>query len=117
MTNLSTANPWHLSPQEIRVLEAFIAGGRSKSIAADLLVTQKTVESHASNARKKTGTQTLLQAALAYDRWLHGRAAALVVPGLPRRPVRRTDGRLVPIVAIEFTATPPGALGGSPARG
>lgn len=113
MTNLSTANPWHLSPQEIRVLEAFISGGRSKSIAADLLVTQKTVESHASNARKKTGTQTLLQAALIYDRWLHGRAAALVVPGLPRKPVRLTDGRLVPIVAINFNAIPPGALGGN----
>lgn len=46
MTNLSTTNPWHLTQQEIRVLEAFIAGGRSKSIAADLLVTQKTVEKH-----------------------------------------------------------------------
>lgn len=114
MTNLSTANPWHLSPQEIRVLEAFIAGGRSKSIAADLLVTQKTVESHAANARKKTGTQTLLQAALAYDRWLHGRAAALValvVPGPPRKPVRLTDGRLVPIVAIDFYANQPRTIG------
>lgn len=113
MTNLSTANPWHLSPQEIRVLEAFISGGRSKSIAADLLVTQKTVETHAANARKKTGTQTLLQAALAYDRWLHGRAAALVVPGPPKKPVRLSDGRLVPIVAINFNATPPGVLGGN----
>ena len=39
-------------------------------------------------------------------------AAALIVPGPPRNPVRLTDGRLVPIVAIEFTATPPGVLGG-----
>lgn len=69
MTNLSTANPWHLSPQEIRVLEAFIAGGRSKSIAADLLVTQKTVERRTESIRKKMKTQTLLAAALKFDRW------------------------------------------------
>lgn len=74
MTNLSTTNPWHLSPQEIRVLEGFIAGGRAKSIAANLCIAEKTVDAHTSNARRKTGTQTLLQAALLYDRWVRGAA-------------------------------------------
>lgn len=113
MTNLSTTNPWHLTAQEIRVLEGFIAGGRAKNVARELRIDHRTVETHTAAVRKKTGTRTLLQAALVYDRWLHGRAAALVVPGPPKKPVRLTDGRLVPIVASDFYATPPGALGGN----
>ena len=39
-------------------------------------------------------------------------AAALIVPGPPRNPVRLSDGRLVVIYVVDFYAKPPRALGG-----
>lgn len=62
-------NPWNLSPAEVTTIRAFIAGGRAKTVARDLGISPKTVEKHTEATRRKMKTQTLLSAALKFDRW------------------------------------------------
>lgn len=62
-------NPWNLTPAEVETISGFIAGGRAKTIAGDLGICQKTVERRTESIRKKMKTQTLLAAALKFDRW------------------------------------------------
>ncbi len=55
-----------ISPAEIRVLHALCRGGSNRSIAAELFLSPRTVESHVSSLLSKTGstnrTQLLLWA-------------------------------------------------------
>lgn len=67
-------NPWNLTPTELAVMRAYIEGGWTKGIAYDMGVSVKTIETHTCNARKKMGVQTLLQAALKFDRWVRSPA-------------------------------------------
>ena len=62
-------NPWNLTPAELSVMRAYIEGGWTKGIAFDMGVSVKTIEAHTCHTRKKMGVQTLLQAALKFDRW------------------------------------------------
>lgn len=62
-------NPWNLSPAEVATIRAFIGGGRAKTVARDMGISPKTVEKHTESTRRKMKTQTLLAAALKFDRW------------------------------------------------
>lgn len=56
----------HLSPQELRALEAVAAGASDKDAAEVLGLTAKTVRNYLSRAFQKLGVQTRTQAALLY---------------------------------------------------
>ena len=48
-----------LTPRERQIMELVLAGRPSKNIAADLCISQRTVESHRASLKKKTGTKSL----------------------------------------------------------
>jgi two-component system CheB/CheR fusion protein len=48
-----------LTPRERQIMELVLAGHPSKNIAADLGISQRTVESHRSGVMKKTGSKSL----------------------------------------------------------
>jgi two-component system CheB/CheR fusion protein len=48
-----------LTPRERQIIEFVLAGHSSKNIAADLGISQRTVESHRSAVMKKTGSTSL----------------------------------------------------------
>jgi DNA-binding CsgD family transcriptional regulator len=48
-----------LTPRERQVMELVLAGHPSKNIAADLSISQRTVENHRASIMKKTGTKSL----------------------------------------------------------
>lgn len=66
-----------LTPRERQVMDLILAGHPNKNIAADLCVSQRTVESHRASIMKKTGTRSLpalvrlaLAATVGADSWL-----------------------------------------------
>jgi len=64
-----------LTPSELRVARAVAAGQANRAIAADLVVSVRTVETHLANAYRKLGVHTRTQLALRLDdRPLAGRA-------------------------------------------
>jgi len=50
-----------ITPAELRVLNLLCGGGSNRSIAADLVLSHRTVESHVSSLLAKTGTQNRSQ--------------------------------------------------------
>jgi two-component system CheB/CheR fusion protein len=48
-----------LTPQQHRIMEMVLAGNPSKNIAADLGISQRTVENHRAAIMTKTGTKSL----------------------------------------------------------
>lgn len=48
-----------LTPRQIQVMEMVLAGQPSKNIAADLGISQRTVENHRAEVMRRTGTQSL----------------------------------------------------------
>jgi two-component system, chemotaxis family, CheB/CheR fusion protein len=48
-----------LSPRQRQIMELVVGGQRSKQIAADLGVSQRTVENHRASIMKKTGTKCI----------------------------------------------------------
>ncbi len=48
-----------LTPRQRQIMEQVLAGHPSKNIAADLSLSQRTVESHRAAIMKKTGTESL----------------------------------------------------------
>jgi len=48
-----------LTPREREILELVVAGKRNKVIAADLGITQSTVEAHRAKVMEKTGARSL----------------------------------------------------------
>lgn len=93
-------NPWNLTPAETRVMRAYIEGGWTKGIAYDMGVSPKTIEAHTAHVRKKMGVQTMLAAALKFDRWEREGAntVAVVVTG--------GRAHILPVTAIDFNARP-----------
>jgi len=49
----------HLTPREYEVMELVLAGVPSKNIAADLRISQRTVENHRAAIMRRTGTNCL----------------------------------------------------------
>jgi DNA-binding NarL/FixJ family response regulator len=58
------ANLSDLTPREIKVLQLVLAGRTNKSIAAEICVTEKTVEFHLSHIYTKIGRRTRILAGL-----------------------------------------------------
>lgn len=55
---------WVPSPKQLQVVRLLAAGLRHKQIADRMNVSQKTVESHLEDIRKKSKTKTMVQAVL-----------------------------------------------------
>ena len=58
------ANLSDLTPREIKVLQLVLAGRTNKAIAAEICVTEKTVEFHLSHIYTKIGMRTRILAGL-----------------------------------------------------
>jgi len=58
------ANLSDLTPREIKVLQLVLAGRTNKAIAAEICVTEKTVEFHLSHIYTKIGVRTRILAGL-----------------------------------------------------
>ena len=52
-----------LTPRERQIMELVLAGHPSKNIAADLFISQRTVENHRASIMKKTSTKSLAELA------------------------------------------------------
>ncbi|UXN66109.1 LuxR C-terminal-related transcriptional regulator (plasmid) [Phyllobacterium sp. A18/5-2] len=48
-----------LTPRQCQILKLMLAGHPNKNIAADLGISQRTVETHRASIMKKTGTKSL----------------------------------------------------------
>lgn len=59
-----TANPYHLTPRELVVLEYISQGMRSEQIAQTLGLSLRTIKMHRSNILHKTGANTITEAVL-----------------------------------------------------
>ena len=59
MTTLSS-----LTPRELEVLQLVIAGYTNKAIAAEIFISEKTVEFHLDNIYSKIGVRTRLMASI-----------------------------------------------------
>lgn len=75
------AGPEPLSEREIQVLRLLAAGRSNKEIAADLVITEKTVKAHVSHILAKLGVASRTQAAL-----YAVRSGLVAGPSLPHLP-------------------------------
>lgn len=57
-------NRWMPSPKQLEVVRLLAAGLRHKQIADRMNVSQKTVESHLEDIRKKSRSKTMVQAVI-----------------------------------------------------
>ncbi len=76
-----------LTPRQHEIMEMVLAGHPSKNIAADLEISQRTVENHRASIMKKTGARSLpelTRLALAAD-WSKPRGAAVLEGARPRQ--------------------------------
>lgn len=71
-----TTNPWNLTERESKAMTAVIQHGRSKGVARAMGITPKAAECLFQVARKKMGVISLVQAAVAWDRYLREQVAA-----------------------------------------
>ena len=53
-----------LTPREIEILQLVVAGYTNKAIAAEMFISEKTVEFHLDNIYRKIGVRTRLMAGL-----------------------------------------------------
>jgi len=53
-----------LTPRESEILQKVLAGKTNKAIAADIYISEKTVEFHLNNIYRKTGLRTRLMVSL-----------------------------------------------------
>lgn len=70
------SNPWGLSEREAAAMTAVIEHGRAKTAARAMGISHRTMEVYFCAARKKMGVTSLVQAAVAWDRYLRGQVAA-----------------------------------------
>jgi two-component system CheB/CheR fusion protein len=83
-----------LTPRERQIMELVLAGGPSKNIAADLGISQRTVENHRAAIMEKTGSKSLpALARLALAAGQSGADEQPVRPGPPVTAARRTAGK------------------------
>ena len=83
-----------LTARQRQIMELVLAGHPSKNIAADLRISQRTVENHRASIMKKTGTKSLpALARLALVAAGDGADAMLAQVGAPGAAVRQTAGR------------------------
>jgi two-component system CheB/CheR fusion protein len=83
-----------LTPRQRQVMELVLAGQASKNIAADLGISQRTVENHRASIMKKTGSKSLpALARLALAAAGTGVDDALAENGTPVTAARRTANR------------------------
>lgn len=76
---MNQPNPWGLTPRQCATLEAVIMHGPHKVAARAMGVLPSTVNSHLRSAYQAMGVNNDLHAALKYDRWQRGIAAAQAV--------------------------------------
>lgn len=62
-------NPWGLTPSEVDVMDALVACDGQKQAADKLGLALRTVEHHASEARRKMGTRGHYQHLLKWQAW------------------------------------------------
>ena len=83
-----------LTPRQRQIMELVLAGHPSKNIAADLGISQRTVENHRASIMKKTGSKSLpALARLALAAAWSGADELLVQGGPPITTARRTANR------------------------
>jgi len=80
-----------LTPRQIQVMEMVLAGQPSKNIAADLGISQRTVENHRMRIMKRTGSRSL--------------------PALARLALIASGGEASPPAPQELGAAPPPGRG------
>ncbi|HEY0282986.1 MAG TPA: chemotaxis protein CheB [Rhizomicrobium sp.] len=83
-----------LTPRERQVMELVLAGQPSKNIAADLGISQRTVENHRASIMEKTDTKSLpALARLALAAAQNGTGELLIQPDSEASEARRTTGK------------------------
>lgn len=83
-----------LTPRQRQIMELVLAGHPSKNIAADLHISQRTVENHRASIMKKTGSKSLpALARLALAAAPTGTSESLAQRGTPAASARPTAGR------------------------
>jgi two-component system CheB/CheR fusion protein len=83
-----------LTERQRQIMDRVLAGHPSKNIAADLGISQRTVENHRASIMKKTGTKSLpALARLALAAAGNGADAPPTPPGIPATAARRTADR------------------------
>lgn len=70
------SNPWNLSEREAAAMTSVIQHGRAKTAARAMGISHRTTEVYFCAARKKMGVSSLVQAAVAWDRYLREQVAA-----------------------------------------
>ncbi len=70
------SNPWNLSEREATAMTAVIQHGRAKNAARAIGISHRTTEVYFCAARKKMGVNSLVQAAVKWDRHLREKVAA-----------------------------------------
>jgi two-component system CheB/CheR fusion protein len=83
-----------LTPRQREIMELVLAGHPSKNIAADLGISQRTVENHRASIMKKTGSKSLpALARLALAAARNGADEPLIQGGSPVAAAPRIAGR------------------------
>lgn len=67
------ADPWGLTDAEAEVIDWLVLGKTLRDIAAIKGRSARTIECHANRAKDKTGSATLAEMAVMFDRWRGGR--------------------------------------------
>lgn len=84
-------NPWNLSQREMDVLIAAPKVGNNKRIAARLRISEQRVSELVRSALARMELQTLVQAAVAFDRWHQSR---VILEAIDAREQERIDRSL-----------------------
>lgn len=65
----AVANPWDLSPHQVKVLQAYVNGLNNERVSKELCLSPKTVSTHLTRARESMGRVTTVMACLMWDRF------------------------------------------------
>ncbi len=69
-------NPWRLTDKEVEVLCLIAEMGRVKRVANAIGSNDKTVEIHCAHIRQKMNVDSIIPAAVQWDRHVYGRMVA-----------------------------------------
>lgn len=65
----AVANPWGLSPHQVKVLQTYVNGLNNERVSKELCLSPKTVSTHLTRARESMGNVTTVMACVMWDRF------------------------------------------------